>query len=150
MPVVRRSRTLAAPPEVVWRLVADPTNLPRWWPKVGRVEGVEPGAFTKVHGTSKGRGLRADYRIVSPGDDAARLGGTFARRWALVVPDSPFERIVSSLEEVAVVGPADGGAVVTLEIRQKLRGLSRFGGFLARRGARRQLDEALGRLETLV
>ena len=39
---------------------------------------------------------------------------------------------------------------MTLEVRQKLRGLSRFGGFLVKRATRRQLDEALDALERLL
>ena len=33
--IVARSRTLAAAPEAVWRVVADPRALVRWWPRVG-------------------------------------------------------------------------------------------------------------------
>jgi len=38
---VTRKRTIAAPVAEVWRLVSDPYNLPRWWPRVGRVENVD-------------------------------------------------------------------------------------------------------------
>ena len=40
MPTARRSRTVAAPPERVWGTVGDPYHLPRWWPRVTRVEAV--------------------------------------------------------------------------------------------------------------
>ena len=42
--IVRRSRTVAAPVDDVWRIVRDPYHLPRWWPKTQRVEGVSPAA----------------------------------------------------------------------------------------------------------
>jgi carbon monoxide dehydrogenase subunit G len=144
MPTTRRSRTVPAAPEAVWRVVGDPNHLPRWWPKVQRVEAVDPGAFTKVFGTSKGRPVRADFRVAEA--EAPRR-----RRWVQVVQDSPFERIMSEADESAAVedGPG-GGAVVTLEMRQRLRGLSKLGGFLVKRATRKQLDEALDALERIL
>jgi carbon monoxide dehydrogenase subunit G len=143
MPQTRRSRTLQAAPDAVWRVVGDPNHLPRWWPKVQRVENVDAHAFTKVFGTSKGRPVRADFRI-------AEVEAPRTRRWVQVVQDSPFERIMSEAEESAVVEAAGGSTVVTLVMRQKLRGLSKLGGFLVRRATRRQLDDALDALERLV
>ncbi|MGH2855564.1 MAG: SRPBCC family protein, partial [Solirubrobacteraceae bacterium] len=40
MPTTQRTRTIAAPAGEVWELVSDPHHLPRWWPRVARVEGV--------------------------------------------------------------------------------------------------------------
>ena len=54
----------------VWRVVADPEHLPRWWPKVTRVEAVQErkrGAgtlWTAVMETQAGRAVRADYRCL--------------------------------------------------------------------------------------
>ena len=65
---VSRRRVIAAPPSDVWTLISDPYNLPRWWPRTARVENVERTSagkrsqWTKVLQTSKGRGVRADYR----------------------------------------------------------------------------------------
>ena len=145
MPTTRRSRALQAAPEAVWRVAGDPNHLPRWWPRVQRVENVTEGEFTAVYGTSKGRPVRGDYRVVE--HEPPRR-----RRWAQRVEGSPFERFVRALEtEVEVAPEASGtGAVVTLTVMQKLRGLSRLGGFLARRATRRQLDEALDRLEEIL
>ena len=67
-----------------------------------------------------------------------------------VLEGTPFERFMSAAEEIVVVEPAGEGTSVTVEIRQKLRGLSRFGGFLVKRATRRQLDEALDALERVV
>jgi hypothetical protein len=39
---------------------------------------------------------------------------------------------------------------VTLELRQRLRGISRFGGFLARRAGRQTLRDAMRELERVV
>ena len=142
MPTTRRSRTIAASPDAVWRVAGDPNHQPRWWPKVQRVESVQADAFTRVYGTSKGRPVRADFRVEEQGERR--------RLWRQVVPGSPFERILQSLETLVVVEPADDGARVTLEINQKLRGLSKLGGFLVRRATRKQLDEALDGLERVV
>ena len=45
------------------------------------------------------------------------------------------------------IEPAEEGSSVTIEQRQKLRGLARLGGFLVRRATRRVLEEALDGLE---
>src|SRR3954454_18317648 len=38
---VTRTRTVEAPPSEVWKLVSDPYNLPRWWPRTARVKNVD-------------------------------------------------------------------------------------------------------------
>ena len=43
MPTARRSRTIAAPAQELWDVIRDPHHLPRWWPRVTRVEDVEEG-----------------------------------------------------------------------------------------------------------
>ena len=143
MPTARRTRTVPAPADAVWRIVADPMHQPRWWPKVTRVEGAQHGAFTRVYATAKGKPVRADFSVTEV-DEPRR------RRWTQVLEGTPFERFMWSAEEIAVLEPAGDGTVVTLEVRQKLRGLSRFGGPLVKRATRRQLDEALDRLEELL
>ena len=61
VPTVRRSRTLRATPEEVWAIVGDAYHLPRWWPRVTRVEGVEGGA---VHaGADDGQGRAGARRL---------------------------------------------------------------------------------------
>lgn len=143
MPTTRRTRTVDAPPDAVWRVVGDASHLPRWWPKVQRVEQSTGRDFTAVYGTSKGRPVRADYRVLA--SEAPRH-----RRWEQVLEGSPFERFLSGFETVVDVEPAGGGAAVTLTVVQKLRGMSRLGGFLAKRAMGRQLDEALDGLEAVL
>ena len=133
----------ASPPEI-WRVVGDPHHLPRWWPKVTRVEGVDADGFTQVFKTSKGRPLRVDYRILD------RQEGERAR-WEQMIRDTPFERFLRSAEtEVRLQEAAAAGTTVTITVDQKPRGLSRLGGFLLRGGARKQLDDALAALAELV
>jgi uncharacterized protein YndB with AHSA1/START domain len=143
MPTSRRTRTVQAPPEDVWRVVADPAHQPRWWPKVTRVESVHQGSFTRVYATAKGKPVRADFSVTEV-DEPRR------RRWTQVLTGTPFERFMKSAEEVVELEPSPDGTTVTLEVRQKLRGLSRFGGFMVKRATRHQLDEALDALEGLL
>ena len=44
MPSTRRSRTIAAPLQLLWEVVEDPHHLPRWWPRVERIEDVDGDA----------------------------------------------------------------------------------------------------------
>ena len=46
--IVTRSRTLAAAPEAVWRVIADPRALARWWPRVERVKAITAEGWTTV------------------------------------------------------------------------------------------------------
>jgi uncharacterized protein YndB with AHSA1/START domain len=133
---VARSRRLRAPVGEVWRVLADPYALPRWWPLVRRVEGVSDGGWTMVLGKPGGRGVRADQLLEA--SEPERL-----RRWQLVVAGSPFERVLSASVTEARLAPAGEGAELRLELRQAPRGFARFGGFMLRRAARRQLEEAL-------
>ena len=142
MPTARRSRTVAAPPERVWGTVADPHHLPRWWPRVTRVEAVTDQHFTEVLATEDGRSLRADFRVV---DSRAPE----RRAWEQEVEGTPFGRVfAASSTEVELLAEGEGTRV-TLVMRQRLRGSARFGGFMVRRATGRVLDEALEALEAL-
>jgi carbon monoxide dehydrogenase subunit G len=143
MPTARRSRRLPADPDRVWRVVGDPHHLPRWWPRVQRVENVDADAFTEVLATDKGRQVRADFRVLE--SDAPRL-----RRWEQMLEGTPFERVLAGSETAIELSGEGDSTRVTLTIRQRLRGLSRFGGFLVRRATRRIIDDALDRLEQVV
>ena len=141
MPTVSRARTVPAGLQEVWEVVADPYHLPRWWPRVERVEDATPDAWTTVMRSSSGRAVRADYTRT----DAVR-----PRRleWRQELEETPFERVFAeAVTEIALAPAGEDGTRVELRAVQRLRGRSRFGGFLARRAARRQLDEALAGLE---
>jgi uncharacterized protein YndB with AHSA1/START domain len=140
VPRVRRSRTIGATPEQVWRTVRDARHLPRWWPRVQRVESVDGERFTEVLQTDKGRSVRADFRVTE--STAPEV-----RRWRQDVEGSPFARLLRSAEtEVRLAPDGAGGTRVTLTIDQRLRGIGALGGFLVRRATRTQLDEALDAL----
>ena len=140
MPTVRRSRELAAEPADVWTVLRDPHHLPRWWPRVQRVEDVSQDRWTAVLQTKRGKGVRADYRLLNSVRERSRA-------WEQQLEGSPFERLLREAVTSAELEPAAAGTRVTLELRQKLRGLNRLGGFMLRRAARTQLDDALEGLE---
>jgi uncharacterized protein YndB with AHSA1/START domain len=145
VPRATRRRSIAASRQQVWDLVSDPYNLPRWWPRAGRVEGVEgdggPGTqWTKVLETSEGRGVRADYRCV----DLAR-GERYG--WEQQLEGTPFERhLRRSAVEIRLQGE-DGAVEVAVTSDQALRGLSRLGSPMMGRGQRALIDEALDGIE---
>jgi uncharacterized protein YndB with AHSA1/START domain len=143
LPTTTRTRTLGASPDAVWKVVGDPHHLPRWWPKVRRVEDVEGRRFTKVFVTEKGRPVRADYEVLET--DAPH-----SISWSQEVEDSPFERLLDESVTTVRLASAGDGTEVSLAMRQKLRGWARFAPFLVRHGSRRLLDEALEGLDRCV
>jgi uncharacterized protein YndB with AHSA1/START domain len=139
---VTRKRTVAAPVAEVWALVSDPYSLPRWWPRTARVESVEQrgsgrrSQWTKVLETAEGRGVRADYRCVSAAENERYV-------WEQELEGTPFARhLKRSRVEIGLAGRGEG-TEVSLSSVQVLRGLSRLGSPMMRRGQGRILDEAL-------
>lgn len=144
MPTARRSRIIAASVEELWEVICDPHHLPRWWPRVNRVEDVEDGAFTEVMKTAKGKLVRADFRLVRSDERAHSLA------WQQQLEGTPFARLLSSAETHVSLEPVGEGTSVTIELRQRLSGFfPRFGGFMVRRAAAATLDEALSGLERI-
>jgi len=141
---IRSARSIGATPQELWAIVGDAHHLPRWWPRVTRVESVDEDAFTQVLETAKGKPVRADFRVV---DSTAPS----VRRWAQQVAGTPFERILARSETEIRLEP-DGGEQTTVAILmvQRPRGLALLGSFMVRAAARRQLEEALDSLEALV
>jgi uncharacterized protein YndB with AHSA1/START domain len=144
MPRVTRRRTIAAPRADVWGLVFDPYSLARWWPRTMRVESVEgEGAgsqWTKVLGTAEGRGVRADFRCTGHVE-----GERFA--WEQLIAGTPFERHLRRYAIEISLQDEGGGTRVTLSAQQTLRGLSRLGSPMMRRGQGALLEEALDGIE---
>lgn len=149
MPRARRSRVIAADRGSVWGLVSDPYHRARWWPKVARVEDVHERArgsgtqWTEVLTTTSGKGVRAEFRCLWSRD----LEGY---AWEQRIEGTPFAKVLKrSVTEVALAdsGP---GTQVTIEADQRLRGMSRLGGFMLRRATGQQLDQALDGLEQAV
>ncbi len=150
MPTTRRTRTIAAPVQELWETIRDPHHLPRWWPRVSRVEDVTEDQFTEVMTTSSGKYVRADFTLVESDERAGRL------RWEQRLEGSPFARLLRSAEtEVCLRDVTDGtqaraSTEVTIELRQALNGFfPRFGGYMVRRAAASTIEEALDGLERI-
>jgi uncharacterized protein YndB with AHSA1/START domain len=145
---VTRKRTISADPGEVWALVSDPYNLPRWWPRTTRVENVERkgkgsgrrGQWTKVLETAEGRGVRADYRCLSAAENERYV-------WEQELEGTPFARhLRASRVEIGMKAGEDGTRVSIASV-QTLKGMSRLGSPMMRRGQGAILDEALDGIE---
>lgn len=177
MLTVQRSRAIEASPEDLWEVLGDPHHLPRWWPRVSRVEAVtltgtgDLEAFTEVLTGPSGKIVRADFKLLEQIDGQRIV-------WSQQVENTPFARVLRSAETEITLGASGGDAAgrlaegegehpsateVTIELRQELQGfsprpgsgswiggLSRFGSPLVRRAARSTIDEALDGLERIV
>ena len=147
MPRVTRRRTVEAPVADVWKLVSDPYALPRWWPRVSRVEDVDQRSggrrsqWTKVLETQHGRGVRADYRCVSSAEPERYV-------WEQQLEGSPFAKhLKESRVEIELRAAEAGETRVVMTSTQTMRGMSRLGGWLMRKGQRDILDSALDGIE---
>ncbi len=146
MPTVARSRSIPAPAGRVWDLVADPHNLPRWWPETVRVEDVHGAAgskrsrFTQVFETSGGKPVRADFRCTSA-DAGERIV------WSQEIEGTPFEGFLREAELELRLADSAGGTEVTVEGRRRMRGMSRLGAPMMRRATGRTLSAALAGIE---
>jgi uncharacterized protein YndB with AHSA1/START domain len=141
--IVTRSRTVPVTPDVVWELVAEPRRLARWWPRTERVKGITATGWTTVLRSPRGRAVRADWRLE---EDERPV----RRAWAQELDGTPFAKVLAERRVEARLEPAGDGTRVTLELRQRPRGRSRFGALQLRRAARKELDEALDGLERVV
>jgi uncharacterized protein YndB with AHSA1/START domain len=143
---VTRRRTIAAPVGEVWGLVSDPYSLPRWWPRTSRVENVEQKSagrrsqWTKVLETSEGRGVRADYRCLSSAENERYV-------WEQQLEGTPFARHLRGSRIEIALRPDGEGTQVDLTAVQALKGMSRLGSPMMRRGQGEILDEALDGIE---
>ncbi|HTR89278.1 MAG TPA: SRPBCC family protein [Solirubrobacteraceae bacterium] len=165
MPTVHRTRTISAPLAPLWQTVSDPHHLPRWWPRVVRVEDVTDTAFTEVLASSQGRLLRADFALLD------RTEHPHLVRWRQLLQGSPFARLLKSAQTTVSLTPADtagllaapltatspaaaplaaASTTVTIELRQSLAGFfPRFGSFMVRKAALHTIEEALDGLERI-
>jgi len=143
VPTARRSRTIAASVEELWEVIGDPHHLPRWWPRVNRVEDVDGDAFTEVMTTAKGKVVRADFQLVQV-EEATRL------RWEQRVQGTPFANLLKSASTEVRLMPAGAATEVTIELRQTLNGFfARFGGYMVSRAAAATIEDALDGLERI-
>jgi uncharacterized protein YndB with AHSA1/START domain len=146
MPRVTRKRRIEAPVGEVWRLVSDPYSLPRWWPRTARVENVElrsggrRSQWTKVLETTEGRGVRADYRCLSSAEGERYV-------WEQQLEGTPFERHLKASKVEIGLRERGEGTEVSLASVQTMKGMSRLGSPMLRRGQGAILDDALDGIE---
>lgn len=149
MPRVTRKRTIHAEVGDVWDLVSDPYSLPRWWPRVGRVENVERKSggrrsqWTMVLQTAEGRGVRADYRCLSSAERERYV-------WEQELEGTPFARHLRSSRIEIEMRQGDAATLVNLASVQTLKGMSRMGSPMMRRAQGAILDEALDGIERVL
>jgi uncharacterized protein YndB with AHSA1/START domain len=132
-----RARTVAGSPDAVWAILRDPRALPRWWPRVERVESVRGDGWTTVLRSPRGRIVRADWRL-DGSDKQAR------RAWSQRVEGTPFEKVLRERRVEVRMEPRDDGTRVTIAI--DLRPRRRAGAILLRGAIRREIDGALSGL----
>jgi len=146
----KRTRVVSAPVAEVWKVLEDPYQMPRWWPRVTRMEGVEADRFTEVFVSKRGRTVRADFRLLaSEPPDAEYPSGH--RTWTQEVAGTPFERVLNeSITEVLVEPVPEGRTRVTLAQRQKLKGYTRFGALSMRGATTKRLEQALDGLARIL
>ena len=112
---------------------------------MARVEAVEQDAFTEVLASPRGRLVRADFQVVS------RDEGALVLRWNQRIEGTPFARLLARAETELRLESTGRATTVTIELRQKLRGVfANLGASRVRRAARATLDEALDGLERIV
>jgi uncharacterized protein YndB with AHSA1/START domain len=145
VPRITRKRTVGAPVAEVWRLVSDPYSLPRWWPRTARVESVEGkggrrSRWTQVLETAEGRGVRADFRCVSSAENERFV-------WEQDLEGTPFARHLRGSRVEIGLRSRDKDTEVSLASVQTLKGMSRLGSPMMRRGQAAILDEALDGIE---
>ena len=145
MPVVTEHSDLDAPLERVWRVVSDPYSLPRWWPRVERVEEVSEAGWTMVLMSDRGKPVRADYTLA----DSRPME---LLEWHQELEESPFERMLSVSRLVIQLDGDEGAGATAVKLRstERLRGLARLGSPMVRRATRKRLSQALERLGELV
>ena len=140
---------IAADQQAVWQMISDPYHLPRWWPRVTRVEDVHErrrgsgSQWTLVLETKSGKDVRADYRCLY-----SRDGSAYA--WEQEIEDSPFAKVLKSSVTRFELKESGAGTRVSIEQEQRLRGMSKLGGFMLRRAMTDQLDGALDRLDQVL
>ena len=133
-----RARTVPGRPDAVWAVLKDPRALPRWWPRVERVESVRGDGWTTVLRSPRGRVVRADWRLDGSEKHARRA-------WSQRVPGTPFEKVLRERKVEVRMEPRDGDTRVTIAI--DLRPKRRAGAILLRGAIRREIDGALKGLQ---
>lgn len=139
---VSRERTVAAPRDSVWELIAEPRNFSRWWPRAVRAERAAGGRWRAW--LAPPRRPQATVAVLYERGQARRPTLLSFRQ---VVEGTPFARTFRTVSwsfELHEEAPAKTRVRGRADL--ELRGLARLGGWQVRRAFRRTLDDALGAL----
>lgn len=145
----KRTRVLSAPLGEVWKVLEDPFQMPRWWPRVDRMEGVEEDRFTQVYVSKRRHTVRSDFKLLAS-EPADGQHPTAHRTWSQEVAGTPFERVLQESITEVLLEPVPEGTRVTIAQRQKLKGYTRFGAISMRSATIKMLDQALDGLERIL
>lgn len=143
MPRNTVTRNLTADPDTLWKLVGDPSKLPRWWPKVERVDRRDPERFTKWVVSPRGRAVEMHYSLEEAGPGRRTV-------WRQDLDAGPFARSLRSASEEIRVEQSGDGSRLSLSLERRLRGSARLGAWFVWRGQRRELREAMDAVEERV
>jgi uncharacterized protein YndB with AHSA1/START domain len=137
LPRYAARRTLPAPPETVWGVLADPARWPEWWPGLVEAEptvrrALAPGALWQLEGTNRSS-------IFSRGP---QLGGTLLVLDVVLLKRVAFQLNTERTDVELDLAPAEEGSQTqaTLAVESP-----RFGGI-----GRTVPSQALARLAALV
>ena len=141
MPTTTYTHTIAAPQQRIWEVLEDPHHMPRWWPGVTRVEGVEDEHWTEVFMTKRGRPVRADFHLIVSEPP-------WRRAWEQELAGTPFERVLDeSVTEVMLEPDAAGTTQVTIAAAPEAARLLAHRRVHDAPGDKRRLQEAIAGLE---
>ncbi len=143
--MVKDHRGFDAPLERVWKVVSDPHSLPRWWPRVQRVEEVSDEGWTMVLLSDRGKPIRADYTL-------GRAEPMELLEWRQELAETPFERMLSRAELRIELDRDESAGLTAVSLRstERLRGLARLGSPMVRRATKKRLGRALEQLGEVV
>jgi uncharacterized protein YndB with AHSA1/START domain len=133
-------KTVPAPPETVWPLVADPEQLPRWFGFAERVEVLEgdgAGQRRRQHGHWGSKPSEVDQELTAF-EPPRRLAW---RHLAERLNGRPAPRFAASTDFSIELIPEDGGTRVRLSSAQVPA--SRLRGLVMRVFGRRELERTL-------
>ncbi len=115
MPTTRASRTIAAPVQELWELMLDPHHLPRWWPRVTRVEDVARRCVHRGDEDQEGQ----DSCVLTSTCRATRPPHSLT--WVQRIEGTPFASVLTSAEtELRLTSAGDAATEVTIELRQQM------------------------------
>ncbi len=146
----RRSRSLRGRPPRAWRLLADPDNLPRWWPETDarRVASrARPGARPQplhpgLGDRARARPVRADYRCTAATRASGSSGSSRSR-----APRSRSSCARAVLEVRVGEDEGEERSRVTIEARRRCAASRVSAAPMMRRATKRTLEAALDGIE---